>query len=92
MDEPTPDHHPVRVAIVGGGFAGFTLLIGLLKYVYIDATLYESADAPSELGAGVVLGPNSQRAMSLIDPRIVEAYQGRAILYAAERDQHGLYT
>lgn len=82
----------IRVAIIGGGFAGLTLLIGLQKYSHIDAVLYESAEKFSELGAGAVLGPSSQRAMTIIDPRILQGFQQRASYHEEEPDEHGMHT
>lgn len=82
----------VRVAIIGGGFAGITLLIGLQKYAHIDAILYESAPTFSELGAGSVLGPSAQRAMNLIDPRILQGFQQRAAYNEEEADENGMHT
>lgn len=87
----TPDER-IRVAIIGGGFAGLTLLIGLQKFPHIDAVLYESAQKFSELGAGAVLGPSSQRAMKLIDPRILEGFQRRASYHEEEPDENGMHT
>lgn len=82
----------IRVAIIGGGFAGLTLLIGLQKYPHIDAVLYEGAQKFSELGAGAVLGPSSQRAMTLIDPRILQGFERRATFHEEEPDENGMHT
>jgi salicylate hydroxylase len=49
------------------------MLIGLL-HQNISCTLYESAAAFAEIGAGVSFGPNAVRAMSLIDPDIKKGY------------------
>ncbi|TDH67011.1 hypothetical protein CCR75_000052 [Bremia lactucae] len=57
------------IAIVGGGIAGVTLAIGLLR-ANIPITLYESAKAFGEIGAGVALAANAIRAMELISPNI----------------------
>jgi salicylate hydroxylase len=84
--------NPINIAIVGGGFGGLVLLIGLQKYPHINAHVYESAHKFAEIGAGAVLGPNSQRAMSLIDPRIFEGFQRRAVFGAGEPDENGLYS
>jgi salicylate hydroxylase len=81
-----------RVAIIGGGFAGLTLLIGLQKYPHLDAILYESAQKFSDLGAGAVLGPSSQRAMNLIDPRILQGFQRRAAYHEEDPDENGMHT
>lgn len=49
------------------------MAIGLI-HQNISCTLYESAAAFSEIGAGVSFGPNALRAMSLIDPNIKKGY------------------
>jgi salicylate hydroxylase len=49
------------------------MAIGLL-HQNISCTLYESAAAFAEIGAGVSFGPNAVRAMSLIDPDIKIGY------------------
>lgn len=82
---------PIEVAIVGGGIAGLTTAVGLQKYPHINVQIYESAHKFGEVGAGVVLGPNSQRAMSLIDPRIKEGYDRRAAFDTDPPDENGLY-
>ncbi|EKG16315.1 hypothetical protein MPH_06490 [Macrophomina phaseolina MS6] len=80
---PTPRHLSIisikrnlNIAIVGGGIAGVTLPISLLR-ANIAVTLYESAQAFGEIGASVVFGPNAVRAMSLIAP------DGRAAVHRA---------
>jgi salicylate hydroxylase len=83
---------PINIAIVGGGFAGLALLIGLQKYPHIDAHVYESQREFTEIGAGAVLGPNAQQAMSLIDPRILEGFQRRAIFGFQEPDEEGFHS
>lgn len=50
------------------------MAIGLL-HQNISCSLYESAPAFAEIGAGVSFGPNAVRAMSLIDPKIEEGYK-----------------
>ena len=59
---------------LGGGIGGLCIAIGLL-HQNIPCTLYESAAAFAEIGAGVSFGPNAIRAMSLIDPEIEEAHK-----------------
>ena len=61
------------VAIVGGGIAGLTLAIGLLKYPNVRLNVYEAAHHFGEIGAGVALGPNAARAMQHINPKIMDA-------------------
>ncbi len=65
---------PLDIAVVGGGIAGLTLVIGLLKQ-NIQVICYEAAHHFGEIGAGVGLGPNSVRAMTLIDPAIKHAFE-----------------
>ncbi|KAL6720002.1 hypothetical protein ACLMJK_001923 [Lecanora helva] len=69
-----PGAHPLRVAIVGGGIGGVVLAIGLLKHPHIDVHVYESAPSFGEIGAGVAIGPNAQRALDLIGPEASEAF------------------
>lgn len=72
----TDAHQSLSVAIVGGGIAGLTLTIALLKHCpSIKVTLYESASAFGEIGAGVTFQPIMVRTMSLIDPRITAAFE-----------------
>jgi salicylate hydroxylase len=68
--------HTLDVAIVGGGIAGVMLTIAMLKKSpHIRVTLYESASAFGEIGAGVGFEPVMVRTMGLIDPRIVVAFE-----------------
>ncbi|KAI4704673.1 hypothetical protein J4E81_001743 [Alternaria sp. BMP 2799] len=69
------ENRSLSLAIVGGGIAGLTLTIALLtKCPHIKITLYESAEAFGEIGAGVGFSPLMVRTMALIDPRIAEAF------------------
>ena len=68
---------PLDIAIIGGGIAGLTLAIGLLKR-NIQVTVYESAHHFGEIGAGVAFGPNSTRAMALIDPSVKQGFDNCA--------------
>jgi salicylate hydroxylase len=68
---------PFHIAVVGGGIGGLCTAIGLL-HQGISVTIYESAPAFAEIGAGVSFGPNAVRAMSLIDPAIKAGYDKRA--------------
>lgn len=71
------------IAIVGGGIAGLTLALNLInlskspssqqpKYT---VTIYESAHAFAEIGAGVSFGPNASRAMKAIGPEVYAAFE-----------------
>jgi salicylate hydroxylase len=62
-----------NVAIVGAGIGGLALAIGLTHH-RVPFTVYESAPAFSTIGAGVGLGPNSLRAMDLIDRHFRNLY------------------
>jgi salicylate hydroxylase len=68
-----PPSKPFNVAVVGGGIAGLTLTLALLKQ-RVPVTLYEAAHQFGEIGAGVSFGPNAQEAMKLISPHIYEAF------------------
>ncbi|RLN86432.1 hypothetical protein BBJ28_00024812 [Nothophytophthora sp. Chile5] len=61
------------IAIVGGGIAGATLAIGLSR-ANIRVTLYESAKAFGEIGAGVALAANAARAMELLAPDVKRGF------------------
>ena len=78
---------PFDIAIVGGGIAGLTLAIGLLKH-NIPITIYESAHHFGEIGAGVAFGPNATGAMRLIDPRIKAAFDHVAATNQWESKRH----
>ena len=57
------------IALVGGGLAGLTLSVGLARHS-IPHTIYESALAFAETGAGISLGPNSIAALEPNESRI----------------------
>ncbi|RMZ68531.1 mannitol 1-phosphate dehydrogenase [Pyrenophora seminiperda CCB06] len=72
----TTHQDPLSVAIVGGGIAGLTLTIALLKKCpRMRVTLYESASAFGEIGAGVGFQPVMVRTMNMIDPRVAAAFE-----------------
>lgn len=67
---------PPSLAIVGGGIAGLTLTIALLKHCpHLHVTLYESAGAFGEIGAGVGFENVTVRTMERIDPGIRTALE-----------------
>ena len=82
QNAPTPK--PFTIAICGGGIAGLALAIGHLRH-NVPFHLYESAHAFAEVGAGVSFGPNSLRAMSLIDPKIRKEFDKGATSNAQRR-------
>lgn len=63
-----------HVAVCGGGIGGLCLTIGLLRQ-NVSCKLYEAASAFAEVGAGVSFGPNTIRAMELIDPQIAKGFE-----------------
>ena len=67
-----------HVAIIGGGIGGLCTAIGLLKHRHIDVQLYEAAPSFGEIGAGVALGPNAQRALQLIGDKPLQAFKKHA--------------
>ncbi|KAI6359521.1 hypothetical protein MCOR25_007028 [Pyricularia grisea] len=65
----------IHVAIVGGGIAGVSLALGLQKRG-VSFTLYERAREIREIGAGIGLSPNAERAMEMLDRKtVLEAYK-----------------
>lgn len=68
----------LSVAVVGGGIGGLTLALGLLKYDHIDVQIYEAAPTFGEIGAGVSIGPNAQRALKIIGSHAWDAFQKHA--------------
>ncbi|KUI61967.1 Salicylate hydroxylase [Cytospora mali] len=76
--KPTPS-----IAIVGGGIAGLTLALNLIKLAKsptssqpkYTVTIYESAAAFGEIGAGVSFGPNASHAMKCIGPEVYAAFE-----------------
>lgn len=76
MDSPSPSTTPpLSIAIIGAGIAGITLAIALSeRNPFISLTIYESRPSFSEISAGVGFGPNALKAMALISPKILCAY------------------
>ncbi|EXJ61738.1 hypothetical protein A1O7_02167 [Cladophialophora yegresii CBS 114405] len=82
---------PLKIAIIGGGIGGLSLLLGILNHGdprVIQPHLYEAALAFAEIGAGVGFLPNAVRAMYAIDPKLHEAY-GRIADEAPRADVNG---
>jgi salicylate hydroxylase len=50
----------LRIAIIGGGIGGIAAAL-FLQRVGLEATVYEQAPAPAEVGAGIVVAPNLAR-------------------------------
>jgi len=67
---------PINIAIIGGGFAGLALTIGLLPHSqHVKTTIYESTPAFVEIGVGVAFGPNAVQAMGMISPSILKGFK-----------------
>ncbi|KFY51691.1 hypothetical protein V497_08925, partial [Pseudogymnoascus sp. VKM F-4516 (FW-969)] len=73
-----PAKKPFHIAICGGGLGGLALAIGLLPHPHITFTIYESASAFGEIGAGVGFGANSHKAIQLLSPALWDRYRTRA--------------
>lgn len=63
----------LRVAIIGGGLAGATLMNALLKYSHLSPEIFESAPEFSERGAAVGIAQNGQAALAEIAPELAGA-------------------
>ncbi|KAK7908794.1 hypothetical protein PG985_016097 [Apiospora marii] len=63
-----------EIAIIGGGIAGATLAVALVKHG-IPCQIYEQGHAFSEIGAGVAFSPNSLRAMDMCDKSLRAAFE-----------------
>lgn len=64
---------PPTIAIIGGGLGGVCLAAGLL-HLHIPFHLYESAPSFGEIGAGITIGANAVRALSLLSPSLLSAF------------------
>lgn len=73
------------IAIIGGGLVGLTLSIGLTHHG-IKHKIYEAAAAFAEIGAGIAMGPNALTALTLLDPRVRQAYN-KCATYNDSEDQ-----
>jgi salicylate hydroxylase len=61
------------IAIIGDGLVGLTLSIGLTRQ-RIKHKVYEAAAVFAEIGAGIAMGPNALIVLTLLDPRVRQAY------------------
>ncbi|WP_262695674.1 FAD-dependent monooxygenase [Kordiimonas aquimaris] len=55
----------LRVLIAGGGIAGLTAALACVKAGF-NVQVFERADALSEIGAGIQIGPNAARVMNAV--------------------------
>ncbi|KAI1352283.1 hypothetical protein F5Y01DRAFT_324517 [Xylaria sp. FL0043] len=56
----------IRIAIIGGGLAGASLIHALVKFPHLDIHIFESAAAFKEAGMAIGIGRNAQAALELI--------------------------
>ncbi|KHO01450.1 mannitol 1-phosphate dehydrogenase [Metarhizium album ARSEF 1941] len=82
-----PPCENLHVGIIGGGLAGLALGIGL-SYRHVSFTIFEAAPGLNAIGAGISLGPNTTRAMALIDPALREGYEKIAVKNRSPERQH----
>lgn len=66
----------IRIAIVGGGLAGASLLHALFKYPHLDMHIFESAAEFKEAGAAVGVARNGLAALDLIGPSVAQCLEG----------------
>ena len=64
---------PFTLAIIGSGIGGLALAIGLRKK-NVPVIIYEGASKFDAVGAGIGLGPNSLKAMELMDSQFARLY------------------
>lgn len=59
-------NRPIKIAIIGGGLAGATLMNALTKHPHLSCEIFESASDFSERGAAVGIAQNGQAALTEI--------------------------
>ncbi|KAI1852750.1 hypothetical protein JX266_002291 [Neoarthrinium moseri] len=59
---------PIRVAIIGGGLAGASLIHALIKFSHLDVHIFEAAKEFKEAGMAIGIARNAQAALELIGP------------------------
>lgn len=65
----------IRIAVIGGGLAGASLVHALLKYPHLDVHIFESAAEFKEAGAAVGIARNALKALDLIGPSATRCLQ-----------------
>ena len=78
---------PFSLAILGAGIGGLALSIGLRKQ-NVQCTIYEAAPKFDAVGAGIGMGPNSLKAMELMDPKFAELYDAIKVGNTSPARQH----
>ncbi|KAI1387155.1 salicylate hydroxylase [Hypoxylon trugodes] len=65
----------IRIAIIGGGVAGASLLHALVKSPHLDVHIFESANEFKEAGMAFGIARNAQSALQLIGPSAVRSLE-----------------
>ncbi|KAK8090376.1 hypothetical protein PG997_005337 [Apiospora hydei] len=74
MSTQTQAKKSFEIAVIGGGIAGATLAVALIKHG-IPCQIYEQGHGFSEIGAGVAFSPNALRAMDICDKSLRAAFE-----------------
>lgn len=82
--------HRPQIAILGAGIGGLALAIALIKRS-VPVIVYEAADNFSPVGAGIGFGPNSLRALDLIDPQLRIDYEQAATTNERPEFAHSVF-
>lgn len=61
-----PKHTPMRVTVAGAGLGGLAAAIAFARRG-AQVSVYEQADAPREVGAGIQLSPNAVKALRWLE-------------------------
>ncbi|KAK8080942.1 hypothetical protein PG997_008760, partial [Apiospora hydei] len=69
---------PIRIGIIGGGIAGITTAIALVKHSHVDVQVYEGSSQFSERGGGVGLSPLALEALDNIIPSAIDLLKTQA--------------
>lgn len=82
---------PFSIAIVGGGIGGLCLAVALDSH-NVPVHVYEAAPAFTEIGAGVGLGSNALRAMTLLSPPIFKGYKRCETSHASPEERKRFFN
>jgi salicylate hydroxylase len=82
------NENALKIAVVGAGMGGLTATIALTRIADADVTIFEQAKELKEVGAGVQLTPNGERALNYLglfdDVKKVTAEYDQAGIYRRE--------
>ncbi|RWA13076.1 hypothetical protein EKO27_g2009 [Xylaria grammica] len=76
---------PIRIAVIGAGVAGASLLRALIKFPHLDVHIFESAATFQEAGTAIGIARSAQSALGLIGPsaaRCLERARGVRFILA----------